>query len=90
LARRPAALDASDFRYMARDLRRYARQTNFRLTVGFILLLFTVGIGLIYIFYGQGGALMGLVCILLGLAPVILIGLALAVMEWIVQRANRD
>ena len=75
---------------MARDIRRYARQTNFRLAVGFILLLFTVGVGLIYIFYGQAGALMGLVCILLGLVPVLLIGLALAVMEWIVKRADKD
>ena len=75
---------------MARDLRRYARQTNFRLIVGFILLLFTIGVGLIYLFYGAGGALTGLMCILLGLAPVALIWLALAVMEWIVQRANRD
>jgi len=75
---------------MARDLRRYARQTNFRLIVGFILLLFTVGVGLIYIFYGMGGALTGLACILLGLAPVALIWLVLAVMECIVQRAKRD
>jgi len=27
---------------------------------------------------------------LLGLAPVVLIGLALAVMEWIVKRADKD
>ena len=53
---------------MSRDLRQYARQTNFRLIVGFILLLFIVGDGLIYLFYGQGAALMGLICLLGGFA----------------------
>jgi branched-chain amino acid transport system ATP-binding protein len=57
--------------FMARDLRRYASQTNFRLGVGGILLLFVVGDGLIYLIYGRGAALMGLLCLLLGLAPLL-------------------
>ena len=48
---------------MTRDLRRYARQTNFRLIVGFILFLFIVGDGLIYLIFGRGAALMGLLCL---------------------------
>ena len=75
---------------MARDLRKYARQTNVRLFAGFILLLLVVGIGLIYRFYGAGGAILGLICLGAGLAPLILIGLILLGMEWVVKRANQD
>jgi hypothetical protein len=75
---------------VARDLRRYANQTNVRLWVGFILLLFLVGDGLIYFFYGRGAALMGAACLLLGLAPLVLIGLAMWGLDWIVKQANRD
>ena len=65
---------------MGRDLRQYARQTNFRLLVGFIILLLVVGDGLIYIFYGKSAAATGLFCILAGLVPVIL----LVVVFWII------
>jgi len=73
---------------MSRDLRRYARQTNTRLALGGVLLLFLVGDGLIYFFYGQNAAMLGLVCLILGLAPLVLIGLALWVIEWIAGRAT--
>lgn len=73
-----------------RDLRRYARQTNVRLIAGALLLVFIIGSGLIYIIYGPASALMGLVCLMAGLAPILLILLALALIDWIVQRANRD
>jgi hypothetical protein len=36
---------------MSRDLRKYIRQTNVRLVVGALVLLFVVGDGLIYLFY---------------------------------------
>ena len=75
---------------MARDLRRYARQTNFRLFLGFLLLLFVIGVGLIYLYYGSGAAVMGVICIIAGLAPLLLIWLALWGIEWIVRRANPD
>jgi hypothetical protein len=58
---------------VTRDLRRYARQTNFRLFLGFILILFLIGIGLIYVLYGAGAALSGVICLLFGLAPLVLI-----------------
>ena len=77
-------------RCVTRDLRKYASQTNLRLWVGFILLLFLVGDGLIYIFFGRGAALMGAACLLLGLAPLVLIGLAMWSLDWIVKRANRE
>ena len=73
-----------------RDLRRYARQTNLRLIVGALLLVFVIGDGLIYLIYGPASALLGLICLLAGLAPILLILLAFALMDWIVKRANRD
>jgi hypothetical protein len=73
-----------------RDLRQYARQTNVRLVIGFILLLLVVGDGLIYLFYGQGAAVMGLICIMAGLAPIILILVALEFIDWIVRMKNPD
>jgi hypothetical protein len=73
---------------MGRDLRHYARQTNLRLIIGFMLLLFIVGDGLIYIFYGRNAALMGLLCLLAGLSPLVLILLTLWLIDW-VTRSNR-
>ena len=74
---------------MIQDLRRYARQTNTRLILGGLLLLFLVGDGLIFIFYGRRAAILGFVCLLAGLAPLVLIWLALSVLDWIVRRANQ-
>ncbi len=71
---------------MSRDLRRFARQTNVQLLIGMFLLLFGVGLGLIYVFYGIGGVITGLLCMLGGLAPVLLIALILWGMEWWVKR----
>ena len=75
---------------MTRDLRKYARNTNIRLFAGFIVLLFIVGGSLIYMIYGVEGTLMGLICLLVGLAPLLLIALILWIMEWIVKRANDE
>lgn len=75
---------------MTRDLRRYARQTNFRLLAGFILLLFIIGDTLIYFIYGQEAAILGFVCLLAGLFPLVLIGLALWAMEKLLDRAQSD
>jgi len=75
---------------MARDLRRYARQTNTRLIVGGVLLLFVVGDGLIYLIYGPAAALLGMICLVAGLSPLLLIWLALTAVEWITRRARGD
>lgn len=75
---------------MSRDLRKYARQTNVQLAVGAVLLLFLVGDGLIYLIYGKGAAMMGLTCLLIGLAPILLIFLLMLLLNWIVKLANRD
>ncbi len=75
---------------MTHDPRKYARQTNIRLIAGALLLLFIVGDGLIYFFYGTGAAILGLLCLLGGLVPVILTGLVLLFLEWVAKRADRD
>lgn len=73
---------------MTRDLRRYARQTNIRLLIGGLLIIFLVGIGLIYLFYGRSAALMGVVCMAAGLVPLALTWLILIFIGWIAKRAN--
>jgi hypothetical protein len=75
---------------MSRDLRQYARQTNVRLVTGFIILLLGVGDGLVYVFFGRGAALMGLICILGGLSPIILILVALWFIDRIVRASSQD
>lgn len=75
---------------MTRDLRKYAKQTNFRLIIGAFLLLFIVGLGLIWLIYGKEAAFLGFLCLLAGLAPVVLIFLIFYVMDWIMKRAGRQ
>lgn len=75
---------------MSRDLRKYARQTNTRLIIGGILLLFVVGDGLIYLVYGPAAALMGLICLAGGMVPPVLIILILWGMEWVAKRVDRE
>jgi len=74
---------------MSRDLQKYARQTNVRLVFGGILLIFIVGIGLIYGFYGGRAALTGLLCMVLGLAPLVMIWFALWILDLLVRRTNQ-
>ncbi len=54
---------------MKSEIRKYARQTNLRLVIGFLVLLFVVGDGLIYLFYGMGAAVLGLLCLTAGMIP---------------------
>lgn len=74
---------------MTRDLRKYSKQTNFRLLVGFFVLLFLIGDGLIYAIYGEGAAIFGMFCLLIGTAPLLLIWGILFVMDKVVKRANQ-
>jgi len=75
---------------MTRDLRKYSKQTNVRLFIGALAVLFIVGDGLIYLIYGGGAALMGILCLLAGMIPVVLTILVLLLFEWIQKRADRD
>ncbi len=75
---------------MTRDLRQYATQTNKRLILGGIGLLYLVGGGLIYAFFGREAAISGVICLTLGLSPIILAWLALSLVGWIARRADPD
>jgi hypothetical protein len=75
---------------MTRDLRKYAKQTNVRLGAGAFLLLFVVGIGLIYWLYGPAAAIMGATCLLGALIPIAMIFLSLWLLDWIRKRADPD
>ena len=75
---------------MARDLRKFAKQTNFRLGVGMAVLLMIVGPGLIYLIWGPSAAMSGFFCLLAALVPIGLISLSLWVLDWIQKRANRS
>jgi uncharacterized membrane protein len=75
---------------MSRDLRKYMKDTNTRIFIGALLLLFIVGLGLIWFVYGFGAAVSGFLCMLGAFVPIALIFLALFGLDWIVKRANRD
>jgi hypothetical protein len=72
------------------DLRSYARGTGLRLALGGLALLFGVGGLLIYLFYGPGGAALGLACLLVGLLPILLVLLVLTVLDRLVRRSDDD
>ena len=73
-----------------RDLRKYSRNTNVHLIIGFIFLLFLVGDGLIYLFYGRGAAISGLICIFGGFVPILMIIGLFAVMDFVIKKANEE
>lgn len=75
---------------MSRDLRKYLKDTNTRILIGAFVLLFVIGLGLIWAIYGFGAAVSGFLCLLGALIPISLIFLALYGLDWIVKRANRD
>jgi hypothetical protein len=75
---------------VSRDLRKYMKDTNVRLIAGALFSLFIVGDGLIWLIYGFGAAVMGLLCMLGAFIPIGLILLLLNLSDWIVKRANRD
>jgi hypothetical protein len=73
-----------------RDLWTYAASTNRRLVLGGLSLAVLVAVALIAWLYGWGAARMGLLCIGLGLMPVVLVGLILLGMDWFVRKVDRD
>ena len=71
-----------------RDLREYTKQTNVRLAIGAFVLVFVIGVALIWAIYGEGAAGMGLACLLAALVPIALIVLFFVAIEWILKRAR--
>ena len=74
--------------FEVRDLRKYTKQTNVRLILGAFILLFIVGVGLIWLIYGGQAAGMGLMCLMAAVFPVILILLIFLFIDWILSRAG--
>jgi cation transporter-like permease len=60
----------------------FTKSTEFRLVVGFFVLLYGVGGALIWYFYGSGGAILGLLCVTGGL----LFFLLLYAIVWLLGR----
>jgi len=73
---------------MPQDLRKYIAQTKIRLLIGFCLLLFSLGLGLIAILYGWRSALLGLFCLLGSGLPIGLIALLMLGLDKIVRKNN--
>jgi len=73
---------------VSKDLREFARSTQVRLIAGFLLLVFIVGDGLIFIIYGTGAGLAGLVCLLGALLPVLLVVFFLWVADRVVEKQD--
>ena len=66
-----------------RDLRRHRERTDRNLLLGFFALLFLVGGGLIWLFYGGSAAVLGVGCMAVG---AVLVGLVLLIMlglQWV-------
>jgi hypothetical protein len=72
-----------------RDLRAYSRRTQVGLALGALALLLLVGDGLVWLIYGSGAAGLALLCTGVGLAPLLLIWLALAGIGWLAKRLDR-
>ena len=72
-----------------RDLRSYAKSTVFRLILGALVLIFVVGEILIYLIYGRTAATTGMICLVAGVVPVILVLLSLWLIDW-VARKNKN
>ena len=75
---------------MSRDLRKYRRQTTFRLILGGLGLLFIVGIGLIALIYGKEAAISGFICLGLGMIPLAAILIFFWVIDWILRRSRDE
>ena len=71
---------------MSRDLREYTKNTKTRLVIGFLALVFLVGDGLIFLFYGREAGIFGLVCILGALIPILLIIIFMLIADRVVKK----
>ncbi len=73
-----------------RDLRAYAKGTQFRLILGGLLILIFVGNGLIWWVYGPNAVRAALLCTGAGLTPVMIIIVWLWILDKIVRAARGD
>ena len=73
-----------------KDLRRYAQDTQRRLFIGVLLLLFLIGDGLIFLFYGERAGILALICTLVGLSPLVLIFISMVFFGWLARKGMDD
>lgn len=62
--------------------RQFARSTELRLFLGFAFLLYVVGGGLIWLFYGTASVVLGAICITAGLAMIALLYGLISLVGW--------
>ncbi len=70
-------------------LSEYTAQTRFRLILWFILILFFVGLGLVWFFYGRNAAIFGLLCLLGAGVPIALIAFFLLGLDAFVKKSEK-
>lgn len=63
------------------DLRNYAAKTQYRMLIGLLGICFTLGLGLIWVFYGSYAAFLGLLCLTGGIVIILAILFILYIME---------
>jgi len=73
---------------MPNNIRSYANQTKFHMVIWFFIILFVVGLGLIWFFYGARSALLGFLCLLGTLIPIGLISLFLFGLDKVVKKQD--
>jgi hypothetical protein len=74
---------------MKRDLQQHHHQTVIQLILGGVLLLLIIGDGAIYLIYGEGAALMGLLCIGSAFVPIGITYLLLLVIACLVKHIHK-
>jgi len=70
-------------------LAEYTAQTRFRLVLWFLLILFFVGLGLIWFFYGRNAAIFGFLCLLGAGIPIGLIAFFLIGLDVVVKKSDK-
>lgn len=74
---------------MPNDLNKYTNDTIRRLIYGTLIILFTVGLGLIWFFYGARAAGMGFLCLIGASVPVLLIIGVIFGMDFFMKRIDK-
>ncbi len=72
------------------NMRNYRRQGEIRAIIAFIIILFGVGDGLLWVFYGSQTALLGALCMLGGLVPIAVVFLIFSFLDWILKRRGES
>jgi len=73
-----------------RDLRKYAKNTDMHLIIGFFVLLIVVGLGLVFFIWGAGAAVTGLICVGVALLPVLAVLGVVWILDYLARRARGE